>query len=169
MKWWPNSREERLRINTWALSLSLFLTVCVLLGCGFEPKFDTPIATVETYVWAYNNNNGDLMKKCGFDADLYKLFRIRTDVGVGEPTYEPVRDIQMEVLSEEWARPKNTRKFTSDRILILFKFTSKDDSTFQAQRKLLLVKRRNAFMDFSDPIRWQLMSLENARLEEAGT
>ena len=100
LKWWPNSREKGLRIGIWALSLASLVIVCVLLGCAFEPKFDTPIATVETYVWAYNHNDNDLMKQCGYDADLYKLFRIRTDIGVGEPIYETVHDIRMEVLCQ---------------------------------------------------------------------
>ncbi len=169
MKWWPNRREMGLRISIWALSLALLVMVCVLLGCGFEPKFDTPFATVETYIWAYNHNNSDLMTQCGYDADLHKLFRIRTDLGVGEPSYDAVRDIQTEVLSEEWARPKATRRYTSDRMLLLFRFESESDSTFDIQAKLLLVKRRSAFVDFTNPIRWQLMSQRNAQAEVAGS
>ena len=169
MKWWPYSHKVGLRISIWALSIASLVMACVLLGCGFEPKFDTPVATVETYVWAYNHNNTDVMRQCGYDADLYKLFRIRTDIGVGEPTFEAVRDIQTEVLSEEWARPKATRRYTSDRMLMLFRFESGADPTFDIQTKLLLVKRRSAFMDFSDPIRWQLMSLQNAKAEAAGS
>ena len=143
--------------------------VFALLGCAFEPEFDTPAATVQTYVWAYNHNNKDLMTECGYNADLYKIFRIRTDLGIGEPTYDVIRDIQAELLTKEWARPKTTRKYTSDRMLLLYRFTSKADPTFNVQAKLLLVKRRNRFMDFTDPIRWQLMSQENARAEAAGS
>ncbi|MBN2208221.1 MAG: hypothetical protein JW759_02850 [Candidatus Coatesbacteria bacterium] len=126
------------------------------------------MATLETYVWAYNKNDQTLMNKCGFDADLYKLFRHRVDIGVGEPKYDIVNDIEVELLFKEWARPKSTRQYTSERIFLTVRFTSKSDPTFEVKRKLLLVKRRSSFTDFRDPIKWQLMPLEAAREEEAG-
>lgn len=167
MKWHPYSHKGGSQFLTWFLLFSSSLTVALLLGCAFEPEFDTPDATVQTYVWAHNHNNKDLMTECGYNADLYKVFRVRTDLGIGEPTYEIIHEIQAELLMKEWARPKTTRKYTSDRALLLYRFTSKADPTFDVQGKVLLVKRRNKFMDFSDPIRWQLMSLENARAEVA--
>jgi len=169
MKWRPYSHKGELQVCIWSLSFASLTMVFALLGCAFEPEFDTPDATVRTYVWAYNHNDRDLMTKCGYNADLYKLFRVRTDLGIGEPTYDVIRDIRAELLTKEWARPKTTRRYTSDRILLVYRITSKSDPTFDVQGKLLLVKRRNRFMDFSDPIRWQLMSLENARAEAAGS
>ncbi|MBN2209677.1 MAG: hypothetical protein JW759_10335 [Candidatus Coatesbacteria bacterium] len=167
MKWRPYSRVVGSRVYVWSLSFVCLATVTVGLGCGFKPKFDTPDATVQTYIWGYNHGDQNLMKKCGYDADLYKLFRVTIDVGIGKPEYQPVRDIQAELLTKEWARPKTTRKYTSDRALLSYDFKSESDPTFHVRAKLLLVKRRNTYMDFADPIRWQLMTLENARAEAA--
>ena len=147
--------------------ISLLAAIAVL-GCGFTPSFDTPFATVETYVWAYNNNDQALMGKCGFNADLYKLFRHRVDVGVGEPKYDIVTDIRAELLYKEWARPKATRQYTSERMFLTVRFTSASDPTYEIKSKVLLVKRRSSFTDFKDPIRWQLMPLSVAKEEEAG-
>ena len=169
MKRCAYSCRGRLQVRIRSLSYASLAMVFVLLGCGFEPKFDTPDATVQTYVWAYNHNDEVVMKKCGYNADLYKLFRIRTDLGIGEPTYDVVRDIKAELQTKEWARPKATRRYTTDRILLLFRFTSRSDPTFDVRSKLLLVKRRSRFTDLADPIRWQLMSLENALAEDADT
>jgi len=102
------------------------------------------------------------MTKCGFSADLNKLFRIRIDVGVGERRYEAVHDIRAELLKKEWTRPKTTTNYTTDRLLLTYRFTSRSDPTFDIDTKLLLVKRRNSFADFLAPIRWQLMPLESA-------
>lgn len=133
----------------------------MLVGCGYEPRFDTPEATVEAYVWAYNNNDQELMSKCGFDTDVNKLFRVTIDVGVSEARYDVVQDIQAELLEKQWARPKTTSSYTTDRALLTYRFTSKSDPTFDIESRLLLVKRRSSFTDFRDPIRWQLMPLKS--------
>ncbi|HUT02850.1 MAG TPA: hypothetical protein VM163_03040 [bacterium] len=143
--------------------LLCFAVIWALVGCTFEPSFDTPEATVEAYVWAYNHNDQVLMTKCGFDTDVNKLFRVRIDVGIGEPKYEVVHDIRAELVKKEWTRPKTTSNYTSDRMFLTYHFTSKSDPTFDINSKLLLVKRRNTFADFLAPIRWQLMSLESAK------
>jgi len=146
----------------------LLLVGCSLAGCSFEPRFDTPFATVQTYVWAYNHDNQAVMKQCGFNADLYKLFRHKIDVGVGPPRYDIVKDIRAELLFKEWARPKLTRQYTSDRMFLTVRFTSDSDPTFDVKARLLLVKRRSTFTDFRQPVRWQLMPLQAAREEKAG-
>ncbi len=134
----------------------------MLVGCAFKPSFDTPEETVQTYVWAYNHNDKALMNKCGFNANVNKLFRIKIDVGIGEPKYEVVHDIRAKLLKKEWTRPTATTNYTTDRLLLTYRFTSSSDPTFDIENKLFLVKRRNSFADFLGPIRWQLMSLESA-------
>lgn len=140
-----------------------FAAVWMLVGCSYEPRFDTPEGTVRAYIWGYNHNDKALMGKCGFNADLDKLFKIKIDVGIGEPRYEIVHDIRAKLIKKEWARPTKTANYTSDRLFLTYRFTSESDPTFKVERKLLLVKRRNLFADFMAPIRWQLMPLEMAK------
>jgi len=160
--------SNRFHSGEFSLAILLLIALLFVVGCGFEPSFDPPYNTVKTYVYAYNQNDSVLMKKCGFSCDLYKVFRQRIDVGVGQPKYEPVYDIKAELMYKEWARPKQTRQFTNERIFLTVHFTSESDPTYDVQEKLLLVKRRSTFTDFREPVRWQLMPLEAAKAEDAG-
>jgi len=145
--------------------LSCAFVALVLTACDFEPSFDPPFSTVQTYVWAYNHNDEILMKECGYSADLCKQFRNKIDVDVGEPKYEKVTDIRATLLSKEWARPKATMKATNERALLTVLFTSDSNPIFKVKIKLLLVWSRRAFSQFGQPARWRLMPLEDANEE----
>ena len=78
------------------LIFCFFITFIFACG-GINPDFSTPQYTLRTYVNAYNEGNGFILRKCGMASDLDRVFTKVVEGKDGEKILIPLENIRFRV------------------------------------------------------------------------
>lgn len=135
----------------------IFFVITINFCCKKSDPFDTPQATLRTFIEAYNNGDTKTLRMCGVVDTLLKDLTIE-DEHAGLIRYVPVEDLELKILSVDFKRPDLTKRFTTEKAICSCEFTSKTDKDFHLKEDVLVAKKRHSFQDFSETSRWQIMS-----------
>ncbi|MBU1627706.1 hypothetical protein KKB18_10095 [bacterium] len=126
----------------------------LLIACeSFSPDFSIPQYTLRTYVYAYNQGNGKLLRRCGMATDLDSAFTKLVKKQDGEEIVIPVENIQYKVKDIQEGEMSVSKYSAVRRVWLDVEFTSSTDPEYYLRKTILFEEKR---LPFESKTVWQI-------------